>query len=79
MSRFNTPDLEKRKESAAAAKKALLERFRAASEDPTRAEREAARKAINAAREQRMACHGGVRSVEKKTGKGVVRAPPRLR
>jgi membrane protein involved in colicin uptake len=55
MSSFMSPDLEKRQSAAAAAKKALLERFRAASEDPRIAEKQAERAAIVAAREKRMA------------------------
>ncbi|MGN6572471.1 MAG: DUF6481 family protein [Pseudolabrys sp.] len=52
---FQTPDLNDRHKSAAAAKKALLEKFRAAAEDPRRAEREAERRAIAEARDKRNA------------------------
>jgi hypothetical protein len=49
------PDLQQRQSTAAAAKKAMLEKFRAASNDPTLAERIAARKAVNEARLVRIA------------------------
>jgi hypothetical protein len=52
---FRVPDLEERQSSAAAAKKAMLEKFRAASADPAAAERHAARAAIHEARLARMA------------------------
>ena len=55
MSSPHSPDLTDRQSSAAAAKKALLEKFRQAAEDPRRAEREAERRAIIEAREQRNA------------------------
>jgi hypothetical protein len=55
MSSFKYPDLQTRQSSAAAARKAMLERFRAAAEDPAVAEREAARIAVNHARLARMA------------------------
>ena len=55
MSSYKYPDLQTRQSSAAAAKKAMLERFRAASEDPAAAERDAARIAVNQARLTRMA------------------------
>jgi hypothetical protein len=55
MSSFLSPDREKRQSAAAAAKKAMLERFRAASEDPRIAEKQAERATIVAAREKRMA------------------------
>ena len=52
---FKYPDLQERQKTAAAAKKALLEKFKAASNDPAIAEREAARVAINEARLARAA------------------------
>src|SRR6185437_3596192 len=52
---FQTPDLRDRQTSASAAKKALLEKFRAAAEDPNRADREAERRAIAEARDKRNA------------------------
>jgi hypothetical protein len=47
---YKTPALNERLDEAASAKKAALERFRAASQDPGLAERRAARAAINEAR-----------------------------
>ena len=38
---YRTPDLTERQNAAAAAKKQMLERFRSASQDPARAEKEA--------------------------------------
>ena len=55
MSSYKGPDLEQRQSNAAAARKAMLERFRAASEDPAVAERRAARAAVEEARRIRMA------------------------
>ena len=55
MSGFNTPDLRDRQSSAAAAKRALLEKFRTASQDPSLAEKEVARRAVAEARAKRMA------------------------
>ena len=55
MSFYKDPDLHQRQNEAAAAKKAMLEKFRAASEDPAVAERLAARAAINEARKLRQA------------------------
>ena len=52
---FQTPDLRDRQSGAAAAKKALLEKFRTASQDPSLAEKEAARRAIAEARDKRNA------------------------
>ena len=52
---FKYPDLQERQKTAAAAKKAMLEKFKAASNDPAIAEREAARVAINEARLARAA------------------------
>jgi len=63
---FQTPDLNDRQTSAAAAKKALLEKFRAASEDPRRAEREAERRAIAEARDKRNAEREAARKAAKK-------------
>src|SRR5258705_12789996 len=50
MSRFQYPDLDERQTAAAAAKKALLEKFRAKAEDPAREQIRAARAAIHEAR-----------------------------
>ncbi len=55
MSSFQDPDLQERQSAAAAAKKAMLEKFRAASEDPVVAQRHAARVAVNEARLARIA------------------------
>ena len=55
MSGFKYPDLHERQSAAAAAKKAMLEKFRAASEDPGAADRAAARAAVHEARQARMA------------------------
>ncbi|MGA7973085.1 MAG: DUF6481 family protein, partial [Pseudolabrys sp.] len=52
---FNTPNLHDRQNEAAAAKKALLEKFRTAVEDPALAEKRAAREAIAKARAERQA------------------------
>jgi len=45
MSRFRGPDLHERQNNAAAAKKAMLDKFRAAATDPALAERRAAAEA----------------------------------
>src|ERR1700730_9247636 len=50
MGSYKVPDLQQRKNDAAAAKKAALEKFRAASEDPALATRHATRVAVNEAR-----------------------------
>ena len=50
MSSYKDPDLQQRQNDAAAAKKAALEKFRAASEDPAVATRHATRVAVNEAR-----------------------------
>ena len=55
MSRYKDFDLQQRLSDAAAAKKAALEKFRAASEDPAVAARRAARVAVNEARLLRIA------------------------
>src|SRR5215470_4142429 len=52
---FQDPDHQQRKSAAAAAKQAMLQKFRAASEDPEVARRHAARVAMNEARLVRMA------------------------
>src|SRR3954470_4937320 len=52
---FRTPDLQDRQNTAAAAKKQLLERFRAASQDPNLADKLAERAKIHEAREARVA------------------------
>src|SRR5580704_3953260 len=55
MSSYKDPDLQRRQSDAAAAKKAALEKFRAASDDPDVATRHAARVAVNEARLVRIA------------------------
>jgi hypothetical protein len=55
MSSYKGPDLQQRQSNAAAAKKAMLEKFRAASEDPAVAKRHATRVAVNKARLVRIA------------------------
>ena len=52
---FRTPDLQDRQNAAAAAKKQLLERFRAASQDPNLADKLAERARIHEARIARQA------------------------
>src|ERR1700755_2440707 len=52
---FRTPDLQDRQNAAAAAKKQLLERFRAAHQDPNLAEKLAERAKIHEARTARLA------------------------
>ncbi len=47
---FQNPDLQERQQASAAAKKAMLEKFRAAANDPAIAEKQAARAAIHEAR-----------------------------
>ena len=55
MSSYKDPDLQQRQRDAAAAKKATLEKFRAASDDPAVAIRHANRVAMNEARSVRIA------------------------
>src|ERR1700746_2185104 len=55
MSSFQDPDHLQRRSAAAAAKKAMLQKFRAASEDPEVARRHAARVTMNEARLVRIA------------------------
>lgn len=55
MSSYKDPDLKERQGAAAAAKKAILEKFRAASDDPAIAARDAARAAVSEARRVRAA------------------------
>ena len=55
MGNYKDPNLQQRQNTAAAAKMALLQKFQAASDDPTIAERQAARVAVNEARLVRMA------------------------
>ena len=55
MSSFKYPDLAERQSLATAAKNAMLEKFRAASQDPAAATRRTARVALNEARAVRMA------------------------
>jgi hypothetical protein len=51
---YKDPDFQQRQSSAATAKKSMLERFRAASEDPGVGERQAERAAVHEARQKRM-------------------------
>lgn len=53
MSNYKDPDFQTRQSSAATAKKAMLEKHRAASEDPGLAERQAERQAVVEARQAR--------------------------
>jgi hypothetical protein len=55
MSSYKDPNLQRRQSDAAAAKKAALEKFRAASDDPDVAARHATRVAVNEARLVRIA------------------------
>ena len=55
MSSYKDPDIQQRQSDAAAAKKATLEKFRAASDDPAVAMRHATRVAMNEARLVRIA------------------------
>ena len=52
---FESPDLKDRQSNAAKAKKAMLEKYRAAAEDPAAAERRAAKVKVNEARLTRQA------------------------
>jgi hypothetical protein len=61
MGNYKDPDFQERKDIAAAAKKALLQKFVAAAEDPKMAQRQAERVAINEARLVRMAEREAVR------------------
>jgi hypothetical protein len=54
---FQDPDHQQRRSTAAAAKQAMLQKFRASSEDPEVARRHAARVAMNEARLVRIAEH----------------------
>ena len=47
MGSYKDPDLHQRQSEAAAAKKAMLEKFRAAAADPAVAQRQATRVAVN--------------------------------
>lgn len=55
MNGYKGPDLQQRQSNAAAAKKAMLEKFRAASVDPAVAQLQATRVAVNEARVVRVA------------------------
>jgi hypothetical protein len=55
LSSFKDPDFQTRQSSAATAKKAMMEKFRAKAEDPGLTERLAQRQAVNEAREARAA------------------------
>jgi hypothetical protein len=65
MSSYKGLDPEQRQSNAAAVKKAMLERFRAASEDPAVAKRQAARAAMNEARLVRVAEREAAKRVHK--------------
>ena len=62
---FKYPDLQERQTAAAAAKKAMLEKFRAAATDPRLAEKAAERIAIDEARKNRMAERAAAKQNEK--------------
>ncbi len=66
MSSFKTPDLKQRQLSAVAAKQALLEKFRSASDDPMAAERAAERAAIAKARAIREEERAAAKEVRRK-------------
>ena len=55
MSGYKDPDFQQRQSSAAMAKKAMVEKYRAATEDPKVTERVAQRAALSEARRERMA------------------------
>lgn len=63
MSSFKDPDLLQRRNEANAAKKAMLEKFRAASEDPTAEQRRTERARIHEARLARQAERDAARKV----------------
>ena len=63
MSLFRTPDAFERRTNAAAVKKAMLEKFRAASQDPALEQKRLERIAINDARATRMAEREAARKV----------------
>ena len=56
MSNFRSPDVLERRNNAAAVKKAMLEKFRAAAQDPALEQARINRIAINEAREKRAIC-----------------------
>ena len=66
MSRYKDPDLQQRQDNAVAAKKATLEKFRAASGDHALAQRQAAtRVAVNEARTVRVTEREGAKKLRK--------------
>ena len=66
MSRYKDPDLQQRQDNAVAAKKATLEKFRAASGDHALSKRQAAtRVAVNEARTVRVAEREGAKKLRK--------------
>ena len=69
MSSFQYPDLDERQTAAAAAKKALLAKFRAKAEDPAREQVRAARAAIHQARLTREAQREAARQVRHELGR----------
>src|SRR5471030_2284454 len=66
MSYFQSPDLHERQKNAAAIKKVMLEKFRAAAQDPALEQQRLNRIAINEARE--------VRTAEREASKKVLEA-----
>jgi hypothetical protein len=64
MSDYKDADFKERLSAAAQAKRAMLERFRAKADDPAALEREAARRAVSEAREQRHAERKAAREAE---------------
>jgi len=63
LSQFRSPDVFERRNNAAAVKKALLDKFRAASQDPTLEQKRLERIAINEARAARMTEREAARKV----------------
>jgi hypothetical protein len=63
MSNFRSPDVLERRNNAAIVKKAMLEKFRAASQDPALEEQRLNRIATNEARARRMAERGAAKKV----------------
>ena len=78
MSRFKGSELHDRQSNAAAAKKQMLEKFRAASQDPGLAERQAARAAIHEARLAREAEREKARKIREAELPRKLRARPSL-
>ena len=66
MSYFQSPDLHERQKNAAAIKKAMLEKFRAASQDPALEQQRLKRIAVNEARDARMAERKAAKKVRRR-------------